>query len=45
MKKLLTSDVYQVRSSYMLDLTGYKTVTTLSTIDWDGSYCSLSNTQ
>ena len=26
MKKLLTSDVYQVRSSYMLDLTGYKTV-------------------
>ena len=25
MKKLLTSDVYQVRS-YMLDLTGYKTV-------------------
>ena len=26
MKKLLTSDVYQVRSSYMLDLTSYKTV-------------------
>lgn len=26
MKKLLTSDIYQVRSSYMLDLTGYKTL-------------------
>ncbi len=26
MKELLTSDIYQVRSSYMLDLTGYKTL-------------------
>ena len=26
MKELLTSDIYQVRSSYMLDVIGYKTL-------------------
>ena len=38
MKELLTSDIYQIRSSYMLDDISYKTTfTTLSTNHGNGS--------